>query len=376
MITTAGELPTTAEVVVVGAGLMGASSAWQLAQRGVGTLVLEQHEPATSHGSSHGSARIVRRAYPHDDYVTLTGEAFELWHELERQSDTTLIRTLGGIDHGAGRDPLAISRALDRAGIAYDLMPPAEAEHRYPGMRFDGPVLYQADAGTLDSEGAVAALLQVAQQRDTQLRTGVVVTGLEPGDDGVLVHTDHGDVRAGTVVVAAGAWCEGLIGELVPLPPLAVSEHRVFHFPRVDERVQWPVTIHRETLDLYHLPGGRDGGPGDARKIAEHIGRPSDPRRRDPEIDVAARERMVEYITRWLPGLVPTPFGETTCLYTRTPTEDFVIDRVGRVVVASACSGHGAKLSPVVGRLVADQVTAGAPPMRRFSLAQHAAGPR
>jgi len=376
MSTTGNELPATADVVIVGAGLMGAASAWQLAQRGVETLVLEQFEPATSHGSSHGSARIVRRAYPHDDYVTLTGEAFELWHELERQSGSTLIRTLGGIDHGDGRDPLAISQALDRAGIVYDLMAPAEAEDRYPGMRFDGPVLYQADAGTLDSEGAVAALLQVAQEQGTQLRTGVSVTGVEPGDDGVLVRTDHGDVRAGTVVVAAGAWCEGLIGELVPLPPLAVSEHRVFHFPRVDESMQWPVTIHREILDLYHLPGGRDGGPGDARKIAEHVGRPSDPRRRDPEIDVAARERMVDYVTAWLPGLVPTPFGETTCLYTRTPTEDFIIDRVGRVVVASACSGHGAKLSPVVGRLVADQVTLQSPPMPRFSLAQHATNPR
>jgi len=376
MSTTPTDLPPTADVVIVGAGLMGAASACQLAQRGVEALVLEQFEPASAHGSSHGSARIIRRAYPHDDYVTLTGEAFELWHELERQSGSTLVRTLGGIDHGAGRDPLAISQALDRAGISYDLMAPAEAENRYPGMRFDGPVLYQADAGTLDSEGAVAALLQVAQQQGTQLRTGVSVTDVEPGDDGVVVHTDHGDVWAGTVVVAAGAWCGGLIGGLVLLPPLAVSEHRVFHFPRVDESVQWPVTIHRETLDLYHLPGGRDGGPGDARKIAEHIGRPSDPRRRDPEIDVAARERMVNYVTEWLPGLVPTPFGETTCLYTRTPTEDFVIDRVGRVVVASACSGHGAKLSPVVGRLVADLVTLQSPPMPRFSLAQHAANPR
>ncbi|MDQ2739505.1 MAG: FAD-dependent oxidoreductase [Actinomycetota bacterium] len=369
-------LPARVDVVVVGAGLMGAASAWQLAQREVETLVLEQFEPASPHGSSHGSARIIRRAYPQDDYVTLTGEAFELWHELERQSGRTLIRTLGGLDHGARRDPVAVSQALDRAHIAYELLAASEAEKRFPGMRFDGPVLYQGDAGTLDSEGAVDALLEVARQRGNQLRTGVSVTSIEPGDDGAVVHTDHGDVHARWVVVAAGAWCEGLIGSLVPLPPLTVSEHRVFHFPRVDESVQWPVTIHREVLDLYHLPGGRDGGPTDARKIAEHVGRPSDPRRRDPQIDVAARERMVDYVTQWLPGLMPTPFHETTCLYTRTPTEDFVIDREGRIVVASACSGHGAKLAPVVGRLVADQVTLQSPPMPRFSLAQHAANQR
>jgi monomeric sarcosine oxidase len=368
----ANDLPERVDVVIVGAGLMGAASAWQLAQRDVQALVLEQFEPASSHGSSHGSARIIRRAYPQDDYVTLTGEAFELWHELQRQSDRTLIRTLGGIDHGAGRDPVAISQALDRAHIEYELLGAEEAGKRFPGMLFDGPVLYQGDAGTLDSEGAVGALLEVAQQRGSQLRTGVSVTSIEHSDDGVVVHTDHGDVRARWVVVAAGAWCEGLLGGLLPLPPLTVSEHRVFHFPRADESVHWPVTIHREVLDLYHLPGGRDGGPNDARKIAEHIGRPSDPRHRDPQIDVAARDRMVDYVTRWLPGLIPTPFNETTCLYTRTPTEDFVIDRQGRIVVASACSGHGAKLAPVVGRLVADQVTLQSPPMPRFSLAQHA----
>jgi monomeric sarcosine oxidase len=368
----ANDLPERVDVVIVGAGLMGAASAWQLAQRDVQALILEQFEPASSHGSSHGSARIIRRAYPQDDYVTLTGEAFELWHELQRQSDRTLIRTLGGIDHGAGRDPVAISQALDRAHIEYELLGAEEAGKRFPGMLFDGPVLYQGDAGTLDSEGAVGALLEVAQQRGSQLRTGVSVTSIEHSDDGVVVHTDHGDVRARWVVVAAGAWCEGLLGGLLPLPPLTVSEHRVFHFPRADESVHWPVTIHREVLDLYHLPGGRDGGPNDARKIAEHIGRPSDPRHRDPQIDVAARDRMVDYVTRWLPGLIPTPFNETTCLYTRTPTEDFVIDRQGRIVVASACSGHGAKLAPVVGRLVADQVTLQSPPMPRFSLAQHA----
>ena len=365
------DLPARVDVIVVGAGLMGAASAWQLAQRDIETLVLEQFEPATVHGSSHGSARIVRRAYPHDDYVRLTGEAFDLWAELEAQSSRTLLRLTGGIDHGRDRDPRSIAEAMTRTGIPHTLLTPAEAERRWEGMRFDGPVLYHAQAGTMDAAGAVAAFLEIATAHGAQLRTGVTVTGIEPLGDEALVHTDHGSVRARRVVVAAGAWCEGLLGDLMPLPALSVTEHRVFHFPRVDESVVWPVTIHREDLDIYHLPGGRDGGPADARKIAEHVGRPSDPRRRDPKIDVAARERMVDYVQRWLPGLVPDPFGETTCLYTRTPSEDFVIDRVGPLVVSSACSGHGAKLAPVVGRLVADLSTGDVAPFERFALARH-----
>ncbi|MDN5768310.1 MAG: FAD-dependent oxidoreductase [Humibacillus sp.] len=368
------DLPARVDVVVVGAGLMGAASTWQLAQRDIETLVLEQFEPATARGSSHGSARIVRRAYPHDDYVRLTGEAFDLWSELEAQSSRTLLRVTGGIDHGSDRNPRALAEAMTRTGIPHAMLASAEAEQRWPGLRFDGPVLFHEQAGTMDAALAVAAFLEVAVSRGVRVRTGVGVTGIEPLGDEALVHTDHGSVRARRVVVAAGAWCEGLIGSLVTLPPLSVTEHRVFHFPRRDESVTWPVTIHREDLDIYHLPGGRDGGPGDARKIAEHVGRPSDPRHRDPEVDVRSRERIVSYVQRWLPGLVPTPFGETTCLYTRTESEDFVIDRVGPIVVASACSGHGAKLSPVVGRLVADLTTdRDAAPFYRFSLANHRA---
>lgn len=368
------DLPSRTNVVIIGAGLMGSASAWQLALRDVETLVLEQFEPATVHGSSHGSARIVRRAYPHEDYVRLTGEAFELWSELETQSSRVLLNLTGGIDHGLDRDPHAISQAMTRTGIAHTLLTPNEAESRWPGMRFDGPALYHEQAGTMDASGAVAACLDVAVRRGVDMRMGVTVLGIEPKGDEVLVHTDRGTVQARRVVVAAGAWCEGLVGDLMELPELGVTEHRVFHFPRVDQTITWPVTIHREDLDIYHLPGGRDGGPGEARKIAEHVGRPADPRLRNPEIDVAARARMVDYVQEWLPGLVPEPFAETTCLYTRTPTEDFVLDRVGPVVVASACSGHGAKLAPVVGRLVADLITnPESKAFARFSLANHRA---
>jgi sarcosine oxidase len=367
--------PERADVVVVGAGLMGGASAWHAARRGLKVVVLEQFEPATVHGSSHGSARIVRRAYPQDDYVRLTGEAFELWRELEHQSGRTLLRMTGGLDHGSAHDLPGIAAALERARVPGEWLTADDAQQRWPGMVFAGPVLHHPQAGTVDAAGAVEAFLEVAQRGDVVLHTGVTVERITPDGDGGLIDTSRGQIRAARVVVAAGAWCEGLIGGLVPLPPLTVTEHRVFHFPRADVSVTWPVTIHRDALDIYHLPGGRDGGPGDGRKIAQHTGRAADPRHRDPEVDEQARVSIVEYVQRWLPGLVPEPFGETTCLYTRTPTEDFVIDRVGPVTVASACSGHGAKLSPVVGRLVADQVTSASAPLRRFALATHSAHP-
>ncbi len=364
-------LPEQADIVVIGAGLVGAAAAWQAAARGFEVLVLEQFEPANEHGSSHGSARIVRRAYLEDDYLRLTGEAFELWREVESRSGRHLLRMTGGIDHGAERTTAAIAAATARLSVPVELIEAAEASGRWPGMRFDGRVLYHPQAGTLDAETAVESLLDLAQRGGVQVRSGTAVESLVPADHFALVHTAAGTVRARRVVVAAGAWTEGLLRALVPLPPLAVTGQRVFHFPRVDEASTWPVTIHHHGLDVFHLPGGRDGGPGDARKIAEHAGRPVDPRERRQGDDPSARQRIVRYVREWLPGLVPTPFAETTCLYTRTPNEDFLIDRVGPLVIVSACSGHGAKFAPVVGRLVTDLATTDAAPLRRFALTSH-----
>jgi sarcosine oxidase len=63
-------------------------------------------------------------------------------------------------------------------------------------------------------------------------------------------------------------------------------------------------------------------------------------------------------VRRFLPGLVPTPYAETTCLVTNTTTEDFVIDGVDGVTVVSPCSGHGA--NPLLGEIGADVATGSA----------------
>jgi glycine/D-amino acid oxidase-like deaminating enzyme len=73
-------------------------------------------------------------------------------------------------------------------------------------------------------------------------------------------------------------------------------------------------------------------------------------------------------VQTWLPGLVPEPYAEASCLYTDTPNDDFVLDRVGPLVLASPCSGHGAKFAPVIGELIADLAT-GSAPVPRFTLA-------
>jgi sarcosine oxidase len=361
-------------VVIVGAGLAGAASAWALTRRGVPVVVLEQFTARHAHGSSHGSARIVRRAYGDELYVRLSGRAFELWREVEERSGATILRMLGGLDFGERRDVPKVAAFLRDAGVPHEVLPAGEAAARWPGMTFTGDVVYHPQAGTMDAEGAVEALLSLARAEGADVRHETAAVSVA-GDRVQLA--DGTSVPARCVVVAAGGWVEPLLVGSVDLPPLRVTQQQVFHFPRLDpSQAAWPSVIHEpEGHAVYHLAGGRDGGPGDDRKIGEHdAGGVTTAAGRSGVVDPASRARLVEYVQRWLPGLDPTPRSETTCLYTETPSEDFLLDRVGDLVVASPCSGHGAKFAPLVGELVAGLVLGEGDVPERFRLAGHLAG--
>ena len=144
------------------------------------------------------------------------------------------------------------------------------------------------------------------------------------------VVTDDETYDAAVVVVAAGAWAADLLSPHLTLPPLVVTQETAFHFAPRDPH-PWPSFIHYDRIACYGLET-----PGEGVKVAEHhTGPVVTASGRDFVVDATARERVATFVEGWLPGLVPEPVSEVTCLYTNTATEDFVLDRVGPVVVAS-----------------------------------------
>ncbi len=375
-----------ADLIIVGAGLAGAAAARSAAARGASVVVLEQFAPGHGNGSSHGSARIFRRAYPDPRYVRLTGQAGELWQELEAAAGETLLTMTGGIDFGAVRDPAALHAVLTGCGVPAELMPPREASRRWPQFDFTGTelILFHPNAGVLDPDRAIAALLRLATADGADVRFGTRVTGLAAGGDGAVVRAGAESFTAPAVVVAAGPWIAPLLDGLVRLPPLTVTKQAVFHFrpaqalpaPSAPAGLPWPVFIAADGADFcYGLPGGRDGGVPGAVKVAEHHpGTVTTAAGRDFRVDEAARARVAGFARRRLPGLDPDPVNEATRLYTWTANEDFVLDRQGPFVVASPCSGHGAKFAPLLGEIIADLAAGKPSPDPRFTLAAHLAG--
>jgi sarcosine oxidase len=367
-------MPEVTEVAVVGAGLMGAATARALARRGIAVALFEAREPGHRAGSSHGSARIFRRAYPDPLYIGLAGQSRQLWRELESEAGEPLIRPAGGVDHGSAREPEALAAVMRAAGVAVDLLTAREAATRWPGMVFDGPVVFHAEAGVLDPDRAVAAMLRSAVAGGARWYPNSPVLRIEPDAEGVRLHLPDRSVRAGVAVVAAGAWLPALLDGVVRLPRLTVTEQRVFHFPRRDPAAEWPAFIHAERdRTMYGLPGGRDGGPGDPVKVGAHfLGPETTADTRTGVVDEDTRRLVTAYVRAYLPGLEPLPQAETTCLYTSTDTEDFILDRAGPLVVCSPCSGHGAKFAPLIGELAADLGTGGGDRVpARFRLATH-----
>ncbi len=342
------------DVAVIGAGLAGSTTAWAATRRGVSVVLFEQFAIGHHHGSSHGSARIFRRAYEDGLYVGLTGESGELWRELEADTGRALLRTTGGVDHGDRHSLDLIVEHLSAAGVPHEVMTPEEAERRWPGMRFATDVVFHPEAGVVDAAATVAACVEASRRRGAVIAENTAVTGIIPGECDVVVRANERYWLARHVVVAAGAWVAGLLDGIVPFPPVTVTQQQIFHFARRDPSTAWPTFVHRGTSLVYGLQGGRDGGEQNAQKVAEYeSGNVTTAATRDGVVDAEARARVVEYVATWLPGLVPEPFNETTCLYTNTADEDFVLDRYGRIIVCSACSGHGAKFAPWLGTQVA-----------------------
>src|SRR6476646_8863222 len=129
---------------------MGAASARALAKQGRRVAMVEQFAAGHDRGSSHGPSRIFRLAYQDASYIPLAQRALTLWRELSEECGTALLETTGGVDHGPADALDEIATNLAAHDVLSQLLPAAEAMDRWPGMYFDGPVLWQPDAGRVD----------------------------------------------------------------------------------------------------------------------------------------------------------------------------------------------------------------------------------
>jgi sarcosine oxidase len=368
-------------VAVVGCGAMGAATGWRLASRGVQVVCFDRHSPPHALGSSHGESRIIRTAYFEGAwYVPLVQEAFPLWRELEGDSGTRLLTMTGALMIGppSAEAVLGAQDAAKARGLDARMLDAEELRRRYPAhvITAGDVAILDPQAGFIRPEDAVSAMIDRLVALGGEIRRGVVVKEVIGRAEGVEVATDEAHESFDAVVIAAGPWTQ----DLYPLP-LAVERQVMAWFEIAAQGGDWltperfPVFIREaDGLGIYGVPT-LDGA---SLKIARHHGgERTDPETIEREVSGAELDPLRTFVTAHLRGVTDRVTKTAVCMYTNTPDEDFVIDLHPddpRVVVISACSGHGFKFAPVVGDIAADLVSEGrtARDISRFSVARFA----
>ena len=345
----------SSDVVVVGAGGMGAATAWQLAKRGRSVVLLEQFEHLHRWGSSHGQTRIFRVSYRDSRYTELATFSIPLWRELESDSGEQLLEQSGQLDHGTVAAVDEVIDSLRMHGYPVDVLDPREAHERWPGMNFDNKVAYSPDGGRVFADRTVDAAVRSAVRFGATFHDRTPVEGIEVRGDRALVHAGGRTWNASSVVVTAGAWIPQIVGGLVDLPPLTITHQQPVHFA-IRPGFSFPSYIHHQASGtaLNFAAYGLES-PGEGVKLGlESTVRTVDLATRSLDPDPQITREAQEYAERWLPGAEPSRVSAVTCLFTETKDGHFVIDKAGPVVVCSPCSGHGFKFVPAIGSITAD----------------------
>src|SRR5918996_3291465 len=210
------------DVIVVGAGVMGAATARSLAQAGKRTLLLEQFRIGHQRGSSHGPARIFRLSYPEPEYVEMAQEALALWRELEQESERALLTTTGGLD--IGPDVESNACALEETDARFRFITPDGASDLWPFMDLSHAdrILVQPDAGVLAADDAVRAFASGAMKSGAILYEDTPVQEIDVDGDAATIKTAGQHFAGETVVVTAGAWAKARLADVdihLPLRP-------------------------------------------------------------------------------------------------------------------------------------------------------------
>jgi sarcosine oxidase len=366
----------SADVIVLGLGVMGAASTCELARRGASVIALDAYAPPHDRGSSHGRTRIIREAYfEHPLYVPLVQRAWELWQELEELTGSSLYQRTGGVMIGPP-DGVLVRGSLESARVhrlERELLSADAIMHRFPALlpEPDHVGVFEPRAGTLNAEGCVRTLVELARGYGATLRLSEAATAwrTQEGCD-VVVETSRGQrLRAPLLVIAVGPWLNRVLAADASASPLRLPltvERQVSHWFAAPPGASalrapaCPIAIweYERGRFLYTFP---DAGSG-VKVGIHHEGELTDPEevQRGVHADEDARARRL--LSECIPSAASGDSRANVCLYTNAPDGHFLLDRHPgheQVLLVSPCSGHGFKFATAIGEAVAEMLLEG-----------------
>lgn len=375
----------TADVVIIGAGVIGASTAFHLASRGVKRVVLcERRWPAA--GASGKSGALVRTHYTNAPEARLAHASlkyFHNWSELVGRGDCGFLKCgMARLVAPESVDKLQANvEMLERVGVNTRIIGPSDLAEVAPAWRVDdvAAAAWEPDSGCADPVGTTHGFVEAARALGTDVRLHTEVLRVDVMGGRVTgVQTDSGSIAAPCVVVAGGVWTVPLLYELGVEARLMPVRVQVVLFRRPPE-IGGP---HPVCIDGVNDLWLRPEGPGWGSTLVGAASRRSplgDPDGLDEGVDGEYVQRARNELAKRIPAMADTPMrGGWAGPITLTNDGKPILDRhpdVDGLFVFTGDSGSSFKTAPAIGQLFAEWIADGYPKlldprpfrMRRFA---------
>jgi sarcosine oxidase subunit beta len=359
----------TADVVIVGGGIEGAAAAWALAERGV-TDVLVVERNTVGSGMTGKSSGIVRCHYGVSSLAAMATVGLEVFESAEALFGHDIGFRQNGYVVGVGEpnvESLRKSLAAQRAvGVQTEEVDSAEVAKMWPFAELApfAAFAFEPRGGFGDAYQTAQAFAVAARGAGVRVRQGTAMTDLLLDGDRVtgVRLSDGTEVDASTVVVATGVWTKPLLARYgIDVPIRVVREQLVMIAPGVDKDAVCRLPVFSDLVSLQYIRPEPNGELLFGNSDLSHV-QDADPdaylnRAGDDFIDVT-----VDRFGNRFPGFADAAITSSYAgCYDVTPDWNPVISRTGLdgLVVAAGFSGHGFKIAPAVGQLVADLVIDG-----------------
>jgi monomeric sarcosine oxidase len=375
------------DVVIVGAGVFGTWSAYQLRLAGAEVLLLDSYGPGNSRSSSGGESRIIRMGYGPDEVYTRSAQrSMDLWQQfiLQMYSQTGLSGALFPLFQPTGllwmaRETDSYCEAtfatLQRLGVRCERLERDQLSQRFPQLKL-GPVawgIFEPDAGALMARRAVQAVVAQACAAGVSYQQEAIKPPLSKGKLNSIQTVSGKEITAERFVFACGPWLPklfpSLLGDLIH-----VTRQEVFFFGVPPGDILFRPDAIPAWIDFNDLVYGIPNIDNRGFKIAiDAHGSEFDPDAGDRVVSQAGLIAVREYLAQRVPALANAPVTETrVCQYENTSNGDFLIDRhpdFENVWLVGGGSGHGFKHGPAVGEYVAAMISGAYKTEPRFTLA-------
>ncbi len=379
----------TKDYVVIGGGVVGASTAYELAKQGKEVLLIERNIVGAPNpiSSSGDHSKVFRQAYPDVHYSKMCQESLGLWREIENSSGKQLYVPCGMLVVGKHGSEGALKWARDSADVMAELKLPHEMLSkkdllaRYPQISdretYDHALL-DKESGFIYAQDAVKAIGGLAKQVGVEVweHTEVLPVKMNGTIDELI--TTRGTVVPREAVVFAAGFQNLNLFPALQQKGISTRQQTIYVRPKDQSAFmpeEFPIFVSLGE-GYYAFPIHNNG----CTKISNHDlykKNAIDARAIkyvEDTVDGDFIKNALAFFRDYVPRLADGEIVEGhSCVYTNATKGDFILDRIGNVVIASACSGHGFKFGPLTGQIAAQLALGNKHRMwdERFTLAKH-----